>query len=183
MGALETEEIVVLIRNEGNGVFMLPPPKLIKPCLRAWKPESYKSPGIRVLRISASQGQPWATDVEAGSWECKHSGDWNAQKVKASKRRRGEDANISRVSLHLHLHPHQKQNNGNMLSSFPPKYYHYYTLSKGIQAPVDVWQTIQGEQKRYSLQTHGPEVRLGWLKSCGRVEKNEFQEVGIFKIF
>lgn len=45
MGLLETEEIVVLIRDKRDGVFTLPPLKLIRPFIRAWTSGDNKSPG------------------------------------------------------------------------------------------------------------------------------------------
>lgn len=41
--ALKTKEIMVLIRDKRDGVFILPPPapKFTRPWLRAWTPDDY----------------------------------------------------------------------------------------------------------------------------------------------
>lgn len=152
---MKTKEIVVFNRliSCERWVLILPPSKLIRPWLRAWTPEGYKSPH------SGPGDCYWTESNPAKEMQKLAAGNEDTQGTKMHQNNKGILKDMSGICKGQQCQPppppFPKVKQWKHARIFSPKASHSHRFSKGTWAHVDV---IQGEQNRYDLfhdQTHG----------------------------
>lgn len=159
-GALKTKDSMVFIRDKRDGIFILPPSKLISPWLNAWTPEGYKSPH------SGSKGLYCTENDLDKQMQKLTAGNENTQGTEMPQKNKGVQKDMSGECKGQQGQPpppaSPKGKQWKHVRFFFPKVSYYYIFTKGIWAHVDVWQIIQGEQSRYGLRLM--DLTLKWRR-------------------